>query len=343
MQVFDIRTLQFEVTSYCNAKCPHCGRFDDQGNVHSDLTLSHLDADTILKNLELSKLSSLSTVILEGDKGDPIMHPDIEKFIKAFYELPNQPTVNLSTNGGIRSTTWWANLGKKYPRLRLTFSVDGLEDTNHLYRVGVNYRKVLDNAQAYIDAGGCAIWKFLVFRHNEHQVEEVKSLAQQKGFSSLLIYLADSNRFNGLERWPVKINGTLSHYISPSALATNIQERIIYKNLDFFHEPNELSTVNRICPNLSQGQLYINHQGYVIPCCMMHFDTENNYFGKDRLVELTEGLDNQSLLTNSISQVLQNKLFNNNLVESLLGPEQQWHFNCERSCHRNIIKNRNIL
>lgn len=341
MRPLDVQILQIEPTSYCNARCPHCGRFDDQGNVHPDLVLSHLDVDTILKNLELSTMLSLSQVILEGDKGDPIMHPGIEKFIESFYNLPSRPVINLMTNGGIRSAAWWANLGKKYPHLRLTFSIDGLEDTNHLYRVGVNYRKAMDNAQAYIDAGGHAIWKFLVFKHNEHQIDKAKSLAQLLGFSSLLIRSADVTRFNELEQWPVKLDGALSHYISPP-LSANYQEYITYKQLNFTTN-GKLPLVNRICPNLSQGQIYINHQGYVVPCCMMHFDTENNYFGKDQLVKLTGGLENQSLLTNTISEIFQNKFFNNNLVNSLMSTKDQWHFNCERSCHSEIIKNKDTI
>jgi MoaA/NifB/PqqE/SkfB family radical SAM enzyme len=341
MKPWEIQKLQFEPTSYCNARCPHCGRFDENGNLYPDLKLTHLDADTILDNLELSTLLSLSEVILEGDKGDPIMHPGIEKFIDSFYNLPSQPTINLITNGGIRSTAWWANLGKKYPQLRLTFSIDGLEDTNHLYRVGVNYRKAMDNAQAYIDAGGHAIWKFLVFRHNQHQINEAKSLAQQMGFSGIIIRSADVNRFNGLEQWPVKLDGALSHYISPPS-TVDCQEYVTYKQLNFTTSSKQLLTASRICPNLSRGQIYINHQGYVVPCCMMHFDTENNYFGKDQLTKLTGGLENQSLLTNTISEIFQNKFFNNNLVDSLMSTEDQWHFNCERSCRNAIIKNKSM-
>ena len=73
---------------------------------------------------------------------------------------------------------------------------------------------------------------------------------------------------------------------------------------------------------------------------MMHFDTENDYFGKDQMIKLTDGLDNQSLLSNTLSTVLNNKFFNNNLIESLLDPEENWHFNCQRSCKNLILINR---
>jgi hypothetical protein len=333
----DIQTLQFEPTSYCNARCPHCGRFDDVGDLHPDLALLHLDIDTVLENLQLSSLTSLSEVILEGDKGDPIMHPEIEKFIDAFYKLPSRPVIHLMTNGGIRSTAWWNNLGQQYPNLRVLFSIDGLEDTNHFYRVGVNYNKAMDNARAFAKGGGYAIWKFLLFKHNEHQLEEIKKLSKEYGFSALLFGPGDRYRFLGLEKWPVRVNGEISHHIEPTTVDINQMQHIRYRKYNLIKPP---VYTNQICPNLSQGQIYINHLGHVIPCCMMHFDTELNYFGTDHMKQLTAGLDNQSLLLNTISTVLGNKFFNNNLVESLLGAEEGWHFNCQRSCKEQILTNK---
>ena len=62
------------------------------------------------------------------------------------------------------------------------FSIDGLADTNKLYRIGINHDRVMANAKAFIEAGGKARWKFIVFRHNEHQVEEARELAKDMGF-----------------------------------------------------------------------------------------------------------------------------------------------------------------
>ena len=50
------------------------------------------------------------------------------------------------------------------------FSLDGLEDTNHIYRVGVQFKKVMENTQAFINAGASAHWDMLVFKHNKHHV-----------------------------------------------------------------------------------------------------------------------------------------------------------------------------
>ena len=38
------------------------------------------------------------------------------------------------------------------------------------------------NATAYINAGGTAHWEMIVFKHNEHQIDEAKQLAEDMGF-----------------------------------------------------------------------------------------------------------------------------------------------------------------
>ena len=57
-----------------------------------------------------------------------------------------------------------------------------IRDTNHLYRQNVRWEKVERAMDAFIDSGGRARWDYLIFEHNEHQVEEARRLSEQKGF-----------------------------------------------------------------------------------------------------------------------------------------------------------------
>lgn len=83
----------------------------------------------------------------------------------------------------MRTTDWWRELAQKGgDKVNVIFSVDGLADTNHLYRVGSNFDKIMENAQAYIDAGGHAEWAFIEFKHNYHQIEEAERIAKEMGF-----------------------------------------------------------------------------------------------------------------------------------------------------------------
>ena len=63
----------------------------------------------------------------------------------------------------------------------------------------------MENAEAFISAGGRARWDFIVFKHNQHQVEEAEKLANKMGFKQFRI--RKTARFNyspsGADKWPV--------------------------------------------------------------------------------------------------------------------------------------------
>jgi MoaA/NifB/PqqE/SkfB family radical SAM enzyme len=336
MRPEDIKVLTIEATSYCNAKCPHCPRFDTQGNLHPDLTLEHLNFDLIQSNLQLDKLTNLKIVRLEGDKGDPMMHPDIEKIIDVLSRAPSGPVVNVVTNGSIRSPAWWQSSAKKFPKLHVTFSIDGLEDTNHLYRVGLDFNKIINNAKSFIDHGGNATWKFILFKHNEHQIDDIIQLSQQLGFAELEITSCRTGDFQNLTDWPVIVNNKVSHFLQQPT--NRIHKKIVHDTAkSLLRLDNFGNDFDRICPWMVAGKLYITYLNELIPCCMMHFDTKNNYFGKTRLIEMTGGIDNQDLTKHSISTILGNKFFDHELKDSLT--TGKWHINCARSCKSQILNN----
>jgi hypothetical protein len=68
----------------------------------------------------------------------------------------------------------------------VTFSIDGLEDTNHLYRRNVNWNLLIENVKSFIDAGGTAVWDYLIFKHNEHQIDQAKQYSIDLGFKEFV-------------------------------------------------------------------------------------------------------------------------------------------------------------
>ena len=60
----------------------------------------------------------------------------------------------------------------------------------------------MENAEAFIKAGGRARWDYIVFGHNEHQVEEARALAESMGFEKFNV--KKSNRFFSNTRGAVK-------------------------------------------------------------------------------------------------------------------------------------------
>ena len=93
-----------------------------------------------------------------------------DKTIAALEKELNAKSIEVVTNGSIKKANWWAELALK---ANVVFSIDGLEDTNHIYRVGAQWDKIMANAEAFIAAGGNATWQYIVFRWNAHQEEDV--------------------------------------------------------------------------------------------------------------------------------------------------------------------------
>ena len=73
------------------------------------------------------------------------------------------------------------------------FSLDGVGNKSlQNYRVGADFYKILDNARAFIDTGGKAMWRMIKFKHNEHQIERAREIANEMGFWQFIT--VNSNR-----------------------------------------------------------------------------------------------------------------------------------------------------
>jgi MoaA/NifB/PqqE/SkfB family radical SAM enzyme len=292
MKLEDIQNIVFEITTYCNAQCPHCPRIDSQGNVTVDL--AHLDLDIVLANINKDRLINLKTIVIEGDHGDPVMHPRLLDLIKFFDFVPQ---ITLITNGSIQTESWWQNLAK-ISNVMVIWSIDGLADTNHLYRVGVLYSRTIKNAQAYIGNGGTAVWKCIIFKHNQHQIQEITDYSKKLGFKSVQFVPALIDRFQPLSKWPVYVNGQIQHSIEP----TTLDNTKIYKSSKLHVFKNFLRKfqliTNTKCIWGREGRIYINYLGQVLPCCMVNTESVRN---KQEILNL---LNNNSLYQTSLENLI---------------------------------------
>ena len=84
---------------------------------------------------------------------------------------------------------YWTKVGnvlKNLKRHSVIFGIDGLSDTHHIYRRNTKYEDVINNAKAFIAAGGRANWQYIIFDHNKHQTEEAKHIAKELGFDDII-------------------------------------------------------------------------------------------------------------------------------------------------------------
>jgi MoaA/NifB/PqqE/SkfB family radical SAM enzyme len=196
----EVRQIHIELTNACNAACPMCVRFFRNSPLpRPDLTIQEIKLDKFKEFFPPKLLSGLVKIMFCGTQGDPCMASDTLEICEYIHKHTKTPwwkkrksefVLQIHTNGGMRNPEWWAKLGAVFAKhnqksldcWRLIFSIDGLEDTNHLYRRNVKWKNLMANVKAFIGAGGNAVWEYLIFEHNEHQVEEAKQMSKDLGF-----------------------------------------------------------------------------------------------------------------------------------------------------------------
>lgn len=191
----EIRQMHIELTNACNAACPMCVRFYNNSPLaRPDLEIGQITLEQFKQYFPPEIIKQCELILFCGVHGDPCVAKDMYEICEYIDSVSKRTAVRVNTNGGMRKSEWWEKLGSlfaKHPwgsnnHWDITFSIDGLEDTNHLYRRNVNWQTLIENVQAYVNAGGAAIWDFLIFKHNEHQINEAKLFSEKMGFKEFV-------------------------------------------------------------------------------------------------------------------------------------------------------------
>ena len=255
----EIIHLHVEASTHCNARCPGCPRSIRGYSPKGFLELSHLQPSTF-KSVR-QKYTHLQEVNFNGNLGDPMMNPEIVELVK----IADCDTVSVTTNGSIGNKKTFEEMAQL--GVHINFSIDGLADTNHLYRQDVEWKKVVQRIKWFIGAGGTATWKWVPFRHNYHQLEETKQFARSLGIYDFFIDDQSRNYFPALDR-----QGKVSHWILPHN--TNDQAKEDYdpnKEIKMMQEDASFDPVDSVrqitCEHLRDRSVYVSADGFESPCC----------------------------------------------------------------------------
>ena len=300
--------INFELSSHCNSKCPQCPRYDMFGRVHKDLNITHLDVN-IIKKLPIKKIKNLKKVIFCGNFGDPLMHPDLNEIVEFFQDQQ----ISISTNASLRSQQWWSDLGRN-KNVSVTFCIDGIGQEHEIYRRNTSYKKIIENAKSFIQAGGTAYWQFIVFHHNEHQINEAKKLSKELGFKTIKFMYSD--RFDTDNIWKVYDNNEYLYDLKKSLHQTTLRE-----SLDIPEGEKYWKSLNKdkgaiSCVWSEKKKLYIHSDGTVYPCCMLGSIQAGKNIEKLMLKKLVKDYKNIDLHYNDLEEILTSEIFQTALPDS---------------------------
>jgi len=294
----EIRRVHLEPTSYCNARCPICPR-NDHGVADPRVVQHHLSLAEVKQIFSAEFISELELFLCEGNFGDPIMNPQLADILWYFAEANPQLKLEVTTNGGARSETWWQQLAA-VPNLTVRFSIDGLEDTNHLYRQDVDWQVLQRNFGAFIAAGGDAQWKFIVFDHNQHQAAQAQQLADAWGFS--LFSMENHGRSVGIA---FDKDGNLSHTIGDWQGDTDyarVSRILAYDQTDTGkHMPASRRPADSIdCSHINS--IYVDSRGFVYPCCFTAFANPDYSVYNPETVQLRKFIRRNNALRHGLAK-----------------------------------------
>lgn len=298
INIHEVREVHLELSTNCNARCPLCPRNYFGYPHNAGYPITELSIADIKKIFSPEFISQLHEIRFNGNLGDFMLAKDAMEITAYFRQHNPTALIDISTNGSARTLEFWKELAQHGPMVR--FALDGLDDVHALYRQDTNFEKILRNAQEFMQAGGQAVWKMILFDHNKHQVDQAREMSKQLGFAQF--ELVNHGRDDG----PVfDRDGNLTHTIGTrypkpqESVVFYMDRQKFYGKQKMFFGKEQPSTDIKCVTMGPRKTIYIAANGEVYPCCWTGFYPRTYdaclHYGNDRIKELLGDFDNNAL------------------------------------------------
>jgi len=345
----NITDIHLELTDKCQAACPMCARNWYGGADRPYVKNVEITLEQFKSWFPIDFLKQLKNVYACGNLGDPLLAKDCAEIFEYLSDhTPDDCRLAIHTNASLRSKAWWENLaGIMRNKGIVVFAIDGFEDTHSLYRKHTDWNKIIENAKAFIAAGGKARADSIVFKHNQDRADELKEFLLGLGFET--VNLKSTQRFHGIENYPVKNKDGITEYYLQAPTLSKFAEPIIKINMDRIVKPkvyNHIINNATIVPEcMTKKEIYVDPAGHVFPCCQIAGTYTNDvidgegseYVMRDRIRQSAKDfvdhvkyldLNNSNILTKLTESGWQEKITHCTTVDKKLV--------CVKACSKNI-------
>lgn len=329
----EIKQLHIELTDLCNARCPQCIRTDFiTGEEQPWLVKTQLFLEDFKKIVTPKDIKYLTYINFCGNYGEPLAAQDLIPIVSYLYENNPNISIEVATNGSVRSEEWWWDLlavvNKK--KFKVIFGLDGINQEQHsLYRQNTSFNRIMENAEFFISNGGIADWQYLIFKHNEDSVEEARTIAKEKGFNWFRPVATE--RFWTGDTFNYMFKGK-EYTLERSSIAPNKKQLMNIKN---YSDKKEIK-----CFAQAKQEAYIDCMGYITPCCYIGMylyaskvNRPVNFHSQEELITMFNNMDIERLRGPLAEVVKDPWFFELTLMHSELKPER-----CYKVCGAQINK-----
>lgn len=324
----EIRTVHLEVSTKCNARCPMCLRTILGGKVNPHLPLTELSLADVKAIFTPEFIRQLRKMYMCGNYGDPMMAQDTLEIFRYFRECNSEMDLEMFTNGSGRTEQWWSDLAKVVTKCR--FSIDGLESTNHIYRRGTKWGLIERALTAFISAGGRADWDFIVFKHNEHQIEEAREYAAKIGVRKFNVkktgrFFSNTQATGKDQQEVLGPDGEIEYFIEPP-INPQYRNQALAKEAEIIAQHGSmkefLAKTPIVCKVAEEKSVYVTAEGHAFPCCWTANQLYPWYYGErgapiwKMINQLPNGIDSLNAVKHGLRAVVEGPFFQKRLPES---------------------------
>jgi MoaA/NifB/PqqE/SkfB family radical SAM enzyme len=259
IQIDNVDSIDLESTTFCNLHCPECLREVDKKWVGAILNTTHITGEQCKKWFNPDELINLTELkfcgAIDESAANPHLFDIINYFNETFVKRNKDFMIDIRTNGSIKTTAWWEKLANTMPiNHKVVFGIDGADEVSEQYRVGSSFKKVINNATAFIKAGGLADWQFIEFEHNKHQIDEAQQKSKDLGFKAFSVMSSSRD-----DR-----SGDIKH-ISVDSIKPPTSNSVIMKA-----EKRQRSKITCESQGPNGKRILVNSLGIVTPCCFLN-------------------------------------------------------------------------
>ncbi|HEV8079852.1 MAG TPA: radical SAM/SPASM domain-containing protein [Chitinophagaceae bacterium] len=241
-------SISFEPTTSCNLRCPEC----PSGLRAFTRPKGMLEKDFFRQTIDDIHKDILYLIFYF--QGEPFLNREFLDMVK--YATEKKIYTATSSNAHYLTD----EVAKKTVESgldRLIISIDGTtQDAYEQYRVGGNLDKVIEGAKNIVkwkrelkSKTPFVFFQFLVVKHNEHQIEDIKKLAKEVGVDEVRFKTAQVYDYENDPNNLIPVNEKYSRY------KKNKAGNYIAKN-----------KLSNTCWKLHHANV-ITWDGLVVPCC----------------------------------------------------------------------------